>query len=106
MSEINVFKNDQEKTFVVNPGTSIAIELEEQATIGYQWMISNVDEQILALQKTDCDTFGLVIGDAITRTFTFRAQAKGITPVYLTLERGWEEQDTAIDEFRVVVQVE
>jgi predicted secreted protein len=105
MSEVKVLKKDQGKIYVVTPETSIIIALAENVAAGYQWMISEVDEQTLALQKANLEMCGSDIVGAGVRTFTFRAQAKGVTPIHLTLERGWEDQGAAIDEFQVVVQV-
>ncbi len=106
MSKIEIFQEDQGKTFAAYQGDLIVIRIEENPTTGYRWEICMVEQQIIEILDSDyliAPEGG--IGGGGMRIFRFRAKSSGISPVQLRLRRAWEPEDAVLESFSVNIQV-
>ena len=84
----------------------ITIELEENPTTGYRWMISSIDEAFLVPEG---DTF--LTGDPMSpgagglRRFFFRAKSAGSTALTLINKRAWQRDDQAVGTFNLTIRI-
>ena len=107
-SDILITPSDRGGTFEAQPGDEIVIRLQENITTGYQWEIAEIDPSVVELVDTEyleAPTPG-AIGYGGTRTFRFRAAARGHARIQLRLRRSWEATDAAIERFEVSVHVQ
>jgi inhibitor of cysteine peptidase len=87
-------------------GAKITIELEENPSTGYRWMISSIDKRFLVPEG---DAF--LTGDRMSpgagglRRFFFRAKAPGCTALSLINKRAWQRDDQAVDSFKLAIQI-
>jgi len=84
----------------------ITIELNENPTTGYRWMISNIDEAFL-----------VPAGDAFVppgkkspgagglRRFFFRAKNAHSTALTLINKRAWQRDDQAVGTFNLAIRI-
>ena len=86
-------QKDQAKSIETRVGQDISIELEANATTGYQWELATpLDEKILRLVKSEYlpDKTGLV-GSGGKQTWVLKALQQGKTPVSFKYSRPWEK---------------
>jgi inhibitor of cysteine peptidase len=105
MSEIVIVQSDQASKFEAHPGDSILIRVPENPTTGYRWELDVADDQIMALQDSDYSGASKASIGGGTRTFSLKARRQGTVRVRLRLRRGWESEETAIDDFEVTIRV-
>jgi inhibitor of cysteine peptidase len=90
----------------VERGAKITIELKENPTTGYRWMISSIDEAFLVPAD---DTFvppdQKTPGAGGLRRFFFRAKSEGSTTLTLINKRAWQRDDQAIDTFKLRIRI-
>jgi inhibitor of cysteine peptidase len=103
----SVFGAKDNGALVQSPrGAKITIELEENPTTGFRWIISSIDEAFLVPEG---DMF--LTGDRITpgagglRRFFFRTKATGCTALSLINKRAWQRDDQAIGSFKLLIQI-
>ena len=106
MAEFTFGEKDNGALVQVRRGTKITIELNENPTTGYRWMISSIDEAFLVPEG---DTF--LTGDPMSpgagglRRFFFRAKAPGCTALSLINKRAWQRDDQAVGSFKLAIQI-
>ncbi len=87
-------------------GAKITIELEENPSTGYRWMISSIDKSFLVPEG---DAF--LTGDPMSpgagglRRFFFRAKSSGCTELNLINKRAWQRDDQAVGSFKLAIQI-
>jgi inhibitor of cysteine peptidase len=90
----------------VQRGAKITIELKENPTTGYRWMISNVDKALLAPEG---DAFvppdQKSPGAGGVRRFFFRAKAAGSTALTLINKRAWQSDEQAVGSFKLAIRI-
>jgi inhibitor of cysteine peptidase len=90
----------------VQRGAKITIELKENPTTGYRWMITGIDEAFL-MPEGDAfvppDQKGPGAGGL--RRFFFRAKNAGSTVLTLISKRAWQRDDQAVDSFNLTVRI-
>jgi len=90
----------------VRRGAKITIELNENPTTGYRWMITGIDEAFLV---PDGDAFvppdQKSLGAGGLRRFFFRAKSEGSTALTLINKRAWQRDDLAVGNFRLAVRI-
>jgi inhibitor of cysteine peptidase len=91
----------------VRRGAKISIELNENPTTGYRWMISNIDEVFLVPEG---DAFlprnQKTPGAGGLHRFFFRAKGTGSTALTLINKRAWQSDDQVVDTFKLAIRVE
>jgi inhibitor of cysteine peptidase len=84
----------------------ITIELNENPTTGYRWMISSIDETLLVPEG---DAFvppdQKSPGAGGLRRFFFRAKSAGSTALILINKRAWQRDDQAVGTFKLAVRI-
>jgi inhibitor of cysteine peptidase len=99
-------EKDNGASVEVQCGAKITIELKENPTTGYRWMISSIDEAFLVPAD---DTFvppdQKTPGAGGLRRFFFRAKSEGSTTLTLINKRAWQRDDQAIDTFKLRIRI-
>jgi inhibitor of cysteine peptidase len=87
-------------------GTKITIELSENPTTGYRWMITGIDE---AFMVPEGDAFvppdQKSPGAGGLRRFFFRAKSEGSTALTLINKRVWQSDDQAVGTFKLAIRI-
>jgi inhibitor of cysteine peptidase len=87
-------------------GAKITIELRENPTTGYRWMITGIDEAFLVPEG---DAFvppdQKSPGAGGLRRFFFRAKSAGSTALTLINKRAWQSDDQAVGTFKLAIRI-
>lgn len=87
-------------------GAKITIELAENPTTGYRWIINWVDEVFLVPEGDSFLTDNRMgLGGGGLRRFFFRAKAPGRTTLSLINKRAWQRDDQAVGSFKLTIHV-
>ena len=90
----------------VRRGTRIAVELNENPTTGYRWMISSIDEAFLAPEGDDfVPPDQKSPGAGGLRSFFFHAKSAGSTALTLINKRAWQRDDQAVGTFNLTIRI-
>lgn len=106
MAEYIFDEKDNGALVQVRRGTRITIELNENPTTGYRWMISSIDEAFLVPAGDD-----FVLPDQKSpgsgglRRFFFRAKSAGSTALTLINKRAWQRDDQAVGTFNLTIRI-
>jgi inhibitor of cysteine peptidase len=87
-------------------GAKITIELQENPTTGYRWMVSSIDEVFLVPQGDAFltgDQMGLGAGGL--HRFFFGTKGPGSTALTLINKRAWQRDDQAVGRFNLAIQI-
>jgi predicted secreted protein len=103
MSEVQVRENGA--TLSISPGERVVVELPEIATAGYQWRVAQVPETLEVVENDFSPPDSGAPGAGGRRRIVFAARGTGRGATVLKLQRPWESQDAAADEFRFDVEV-
>jgi predicted secreted protein len=87
-------------------GSKITIELQENPTTGYQWMLSRIDEVFVA-PEGDVFLIGdqAGIGAAGVRQFFFRAKGAGPTVIRFVQRRLSEGNEQCVGHFSLSLEI-
>ena len=106
MAEYTFGEKDNGALVEVRCGAKITIELNENPTTGYRWVITGIDEAFLVAE-----------GDALVppdqkspgagglRRFFFRAKSEGSTALTLINKRVWQSDDQAVGTFKLATRI-
>jgi len=108
MSGCSAEQKSQTKSIEARVGQDISIELEANATTGYQWELANpLDEKILQLVKSEYlpEKTGLV-GSGGKQMWVLKALKQGKTAVSFKYSRPWEKNTPPArkESFSIVVK--
>lgn len=106
MANLKITEAQNGKSVTARIGDTIALQLGENPTTGYQWAIKQIDPSILVQQRDEYQSSSNMPGSSGTRTIVFRAAAQGITTIALTNERSWEPANPANQQFSVTIDVQ
>src|SRR5580765_4443087 len=96
MKEILVSKTDHGKTFHIDLGSLIVIQLPENPTTGFRWKLIDFDRQVIVLKGSNFSiSSDSGKGGGGTRNFILSPLAEGSTKIGLKLLRDWEPQNFA-----------
>ena len=106
MSVLKLSREDNGKLIEPRWGDVIIVSLQETPTTGYRWTVDKIDETILEIQN---EGFRIApkagIGGSGTRTFRFRAIAKGSVNLELKLWREWLGDASIIERYSLIIEV-
>lgn len=106
MSAITLTEADQGKTVTLRPGQSLVVQLAENPTTGFRWVLAQGNEEIVALRDSNyVMAAGAGIGGGGQRTFTFEASKPGSVQLQLKLWREWEGESSVLQRFSVTLEV-
>ena len=100
---------DADRTVQVHPGDQITIQLQANATTGFQWVIDKTDTTVLTLQSstyTPYPAVGGIAGRGGTQAFTFKVQQPGTVHLHLKYWRSWEGDSSIARRYDVTIQVQ
>ncbi len=104
MAEYIFGEKDNGALVQVRRGTRITIELNENPTTGYRWMISSIDETFLVPAGDDfVPPDQKSRGAGGLRRFFFRAKSAGSTALTLINKRAWQRDDQAVGAFNLII---
>jgi inhibitor of cysteine peptidase len=99
-------EKDNGASVQVRRGAKITIELSENPTTGYRWMITGIDEAFLVPER---DAFVPADqkspGAGGLRRFFFRAKSEGSTALTLINKRAWQSDDQAVGTFKLATRI-
>jgi inhibitor of cysteine peptidase len=99
-------EKDNGASVQVRRGAKITIELSENPTTGYRWMISGIDEAFLVPEG---DAFvppdQKSLGAGGLRRFFFRAKSEASTALTLINKRAWQSDNQAVGTFKLPIRI-
>jgi inhibitor of cysteine peptidase len=99
-------EKDNSASVQVQRDAKITIELNENPTTGYRWMISRIDEAFLVREG---DTFLPPVqrtpGAGGLHRFFFRAKREGSTALTLINKRAWQRDEQAVGTFNLALRI-
>ena len=106
MAEYVFGEKDNGASVQVRRDAKITIQLNENPTTGYRWIISSIDQ---ALLMPEGDVFvppdQKIPGAGGLRRFFFRAKSAGSTALTLINKRAWQRDDQAVATFKLAIRV-
>jgi inhibitor of cysteine peptidase len=99
-------EKDNRAVVQVQRGAKITIELNENPTTGYRWMISSIDEAFLVPAADDfVPPDQKSPGAGGLRRFFFRAKSAGSTALTLINKRAWQRDNKAVGTFKLAIRI-
>ena len=90
----------------VQRDAKIAVELNENPTTGYRWMISSIDEAFLVPAGDDfVPPDQKSPGAGGLRSFFFHAKSAGSTALTLINKRAWQRDNQAVGTFKLAIRI-
>ena len=106
MAEYVFAEKDNGASVQVRRDAKITIELNENPTTGYRWMISSIDEAFLVPAGDDfVPPDQKSPGAGGLRRFFFRAKSAGSTALTLINKRAWQSDDQAVGTFKLAIRI-
>ena len=106
MAEYVFGEKDNGTSVDVQRDAKITIELNENPTTGFRWMISSIDEALLVPEGDEfVPPDQKIPGAGGVRRFFFRAKVQGFTALTLINKRAWQSDEQAVDTFRLAIRV-
>ena len=96
------FQQD-DKEISARAGETFIVELEGNPTTGYQWELSESDEQFRMVEK-DYGQPGAGIGAATKERFVIKALEPGSTEMIFKYKRPWETEVLETKTFRLRIK--
>lgn len=90
----------------IRVGDVIALHLPENATTGYRWAITSLDEARFVLEDSGYHAQGPAVGSGGDAYWKFRARAAGKSRIELVNRREWEGDRSIIDRFALDAEVQ
>jgi inhibitor of cysteine peptidase len=99
-------EKDNGASVPVQRDAKITIELNENPTTGYRWMITSIDEAFLVPAGDDfVPPDQKSRGAGGLRRFFFRAKSAGSTALTLINKRAWQRDDQAVGTFNLTIRI-
>jgi inhibitor of cysteine peptidase len=89
----------------IHVGDVIALHLPENATTGYRWAITSLDEARFVLEDSGYHAQGHGVGSGGEAYWNLRARTAGRSRIELVNRREWEGDRSIIDRFAIDVEV-
>ena len=106
MADLVFTEKDNGALVEVPRGSKVTIELPENPTTGFQWIVNGIDELFLA-PEGDAFLTGtqMGLGAGGVRRLFFRAKGSGCTSLSLIQKRAWQSDNQPIGSFKLAVQI-
>lgn len=106
MSEMTLTQVDNGRTIDIRVGDRLDVNLRENPTTGFQWVIDQNNDEVLRVEGAEyISPTTSPIGGAGQRTFTFIGQQSGTAELRLKLWREWQGESSVVERFTVTIQV-
>ena len=106
MADFILSEKDNGALVQVPRGSKVTVELEENPTTGYRWIVNGIDE-IFLVPEGDAFLTGdqMGVGAGGVRRFFFRAKGTGCTSLSLINKRVQQSDDEAIGVFKLALRI-
>ena len=106
MADFILSEKDNGALVQVPRGSKVTVELEENPTTGYRWIVDGIDE-IFLVPEGDAFLTGdqMGVGAGGVRRFFFRAKGTGCTSLSLINKRVQQSDDEAIGVFKLALRI-
>ncbi len=106
MADFILSEKDNGALVQVPRGSKVTVELEENPTTGYRWIVNGIDE-IFLVPEGDAFLTGdqMGVGAGGVRRFFFRAKGTGCTSLSLINKRVRQSDDEAIGVFKLALRI-
>jgi len=84
----------------------VVLELEENPTTGYRWMIETTGDAVNEIESNYVPSPGAAIGGGGRRAIRFIAAHPGTAEIRAALRRSWEPPERSLKQFTVTIHVE
>ncbi|WP_228012980.1 protease inhibitor I42 family protein [Nostoc edaphicum] len=104
---LTIAQADKGKTFTVDSGSVIVLNLAENPSTGYIWEIEKTDPDVIEFQNStfySSPTYGRT-GVGGKRIFTFKAKATGVVRLKLKEWQSWQGDRSTDQRFDVTLQI-
>ncbi|WP_240515296.1 protease inhibitor I42 family protein [Bacillus toyonensis] len=97
-------EKDLEHTLNISMNEVFTIQLEENPTTGYRWMLETVSN--IKLIKDDFILLENTVGGAGIRIFQLCTTNKGLYEIYIKKWQEWIGETSVIKKFKILINVE
>ena len=107
MSTLILTQDNNGKVIEISSGDTFFIRLPENPTTGYLWVVEEVEDPIIALEKSKyAPTMGTGVGGGGgERTLMFKATSPGTSNLRLKLWQAWEGDSSIVDIYTITIHV-
>ena len=99
-------EKDNGRTVDIRFGESVRVNLPENATTGYRWVIDRYDEEFIDAVATEPHYTANAIGSGGEVEFIFKGKKIGSGEIVLKHWRHWEGDSSIISRFRLRLNVQ
>jgi len=106
--KMKLTKDDNGRNISIALGSIVEIELSTASGTGYEWSVTKLDEQYLALIKEEkivARPQDDKVGQPVVKRWYLRALRAGATEVVISLYRSWEGKDRPSDLFSINIDI-
>lgn len=104
--EYPVTSADNGRLLTLQAADRLLIQLDENPTTGFQWVVDTVDDHIITMQSSTYTPLAVgAMGGSGTHHFTFVAKQSGVTPLRFKLWREWLGDASVTRRYELTVQV-
>jgi inhibitor of cysteine peptidase len=106
MTETTTLREDDNgKTIELKPGQQIGIDLHENASTGYRWMLETSDVRVIVIQAGNFSGKADLVGAGGRTRWIVKAVAAGTAELRGKRWRQWEGEASVKERYVVTVQV-
>lgn len=103
---IVITQTENGQSVQAHSGNTIVVQLDENASTGYTWVVSKTDATILTLQTSTYTASGNAPGSGGTRVFTFLAKKPGTVHLQLKYWRSFVGDSSVTERYSATIEVQ
>ena len=97
---------DNHRQISIRKGARVSIELKENRTTGYEWVLANFNEKSMSFKGVEhISAKALEVGKGGHSIHLFEAKEPMTSSIELLKRRSWDQEDMAIERFKITVSV-
>lgn len=105
MTQATLSESDNGKTIELKSGEQISIDLHENATTGYRWVLETSDVRVVVIQTGDFSSKAALVGAGGRTAWIVKAVAAGTAELRGKRWRQWEGETSVKERYLVTVHV-
>ena len=103
---LTVDQKDNNTQVVLTVGQELELVLPENPTTGFRWQMRAPGEPVLQLLDDKFDSPASGVGRGGTRRWRFKAGQRGSAAIDVVYLRGWEQDQSPAETFKLAVRVD
>jgi inhibitor of cysteine peptidase len=105
VAELTVTEAQDGETFTVQVGDAILMQLPENASTGYRWAVSGIDEGCVRVEDAGYRAVSPAVGSGGVASWRLRVLAPGETRVELKRWRAFEGESSVTERFSIGLRI-